>query len=361
MSNKNRCNTKVQSFLIVCFRYIGDVLMTTPLALAIKTAYPDAIIDYLVFQGTDKAIIKSELIRNIITVPRQGSNLGALIPLFRRYDVAVAAYPSDRTTIAAVFAGKYSVGLSYQGNASWWKRMLLGATCICDDRNHVVHAMSTLAVCLGAIPTPRVSMGYDDNDVDFANNFISAQRYILLHPYSLKRCKYWPAENWGRLAYLIHQHTNCTAVFTATPSAEDNAFLEEILVCAPENVAVFSCDLNQFAAALAGCIGYVGIDTAATHIAAALEVPTIALFGPTLTRYWAPWPNGCRDASPFAANKGVQRLGYVTVVQKDWECVPCNREVCTISRRDRMECLEQLGPDEIFRELMDNVADYHHG
>jgi len=350
-----------KTFLIVCFRFIGDVLMTTPLAQAIKTACPDAAIDYLVFRGTDKAILKNPLVRNIITVPRGKSNLGKVLPMLRSYDVAVAAYPSDRTALAAAIAGKRSVGLCYRGSDSWWKRLLLGSICCCDNWNHVVSAMGSLAVELGIPSVARVSMGYDGADLAFARSSISAERYILLHPYSLKQCKYWPAEHWGRLASLIHQHTNCTAVFTATPSAEDNAYLEEIRAHAPADAAVFPCTLNQFAAALKGCVAYVGIDTAATHIAAAIEAPTIALYGPSLTRFWAPWPNSCREASPFAANKGIQRKGYVAVIQKDWECVPCNRETCAISTRNKMECLEAISPEEVFREVMDNVIKHHQG
>lgn len=109
--------------------------------------------------------------------------------------------------------------------------------------------------------------------------------------------------------------------------------------------------INQFAAALKDATAYVGLDTATTHIAAALDKQTIAIYGPTLTRYWAPWPNGCDEKSPFSVNKGVQRKGTVTVVQKDWPCVPCNRNECRISDRGRMECLYQLTPDEVFHEL----------
>jgi heptosyltransferase-3 len=359
MSNETCQKIKAKSFLIVCFRYIGDVLMTTPLALSIKTAIPDADIDYLVFQGTEKAILKNPLVRNIITVPRNSSNLCTMLTLFHRYDVAVAAYPSDRTALAAAMAGKYSVGLSYLGNASWWKKLLLGTVVICDDKNHVVHAMSSMAKALNIVPTPHVTMCFDDDDKTFVHNSIPAGRFILLHPYSLKRCKYWPAENWGRLAYLIHQHTNCVAVFTATPTDADNTYLEEIRSCAPSDVLVFPCSLNQFAAALKGCTAYIGIDTAATHIAAAMETPTIALYGPSLTRYWAPWPNDCVEASPFAANRGIQRRNYVTVLQQPWDCVPCNRETCAISKSNKIECLESITPDEVFREVLDNVSKHY--
>jgi heptosyltransferase-3 len=340
------------SVLIVSLRYIGDVLVTTPLALSLKTAYPDAAIDYLVFAGTDKAILKNPLVRKIITIPRKGKSIRILLSLFRRYDVAVAAYPSDRTVIAAACAGKRSIGLIYHSGKSWWKRIVLSSYCICDDRFHVVIAMLSLARKLGVPSIPRAVMGYDGDDVAFARGAISSDRYILMHPYSMKRCKYWPAELWGKLAALIHDQIGCTAVFTATPAPGDNAYLDEILSIAPRDTVTFPCDLNQFAAALKDCTAYVGIDTAATHIAAAIEAPTIALYGPSFTRYWAPWPNGCEELSPFAANKGMQRKGCVSIVQKEWDCVPCNKESCRISTRDRTECMEAITPEEVLQEII---------
>ena len=212
--------------------------------------------------------------------------------------------------------------------------------------------MLSLASKLGIPAIPRAVMGYDRDDVAFARDAISSDRYVLMHPYSMKHCKYWPAEHWGKLAALIHDQIGCTAVFTATPAPDDKAYLDQILSFAPRDAVTFPCNLNQFAAALKDCIAYVGIDTAATHIAAAIEAPTIALYGPSLTRYWAPWPNGCEESSPFAANKGIQRKGYITVVQKEWDCVPCNMETCRISTRDKMECLEAITPEEVLREII---------
>jgi heptosyltransferase-3 len=344
------------SFLIVSLRFIGDVLVTTPLALSIKTALPDASIDYLVFKGSDKALTKNSCIRNIITISKGKSNAGTLLSLFKKYDWAIAAYPSDRTTIAAAIAGRHSIGLTYNLH-SWWKKIILSSTMPCDDNFHVVSNMLSLLGPLGIPTVPNAIMGYDEEDLMFARNALSTKRYVLIHPYSIKQYKYWQAEQWGKLAALIQENSDCAVVFTATPSADDKTYLEEILAVAPLGVLAFPCTLNQFAASLHSCVAYIGIDTAATHIAAALEVPTVALFGPTLTRYWAPWPNGCTEASPFAANKGIQRKGNVTVIQKDWECVPCNGMSCRISTRDKMECLEKLTPEEVFGAIKTVLGD----
>lgn len=356
MSNGNSSTTERRSFLIVCFRFVGDVLVTTPLALSIKTAYPEAVVDYLVFQGTEKALAKNPHIRKIITVPRDttATGFGILFSLFRKYDIAIAAYSSDRTVVAATIAGKRAVGLTNGWKKEWWKNVLLHHHEVCYDRIHVVSNMLMPLRMLGIEPVPRVVMGYDNSDMAFAREKIPFERYIILHPYSMKDYKYWPAENWARLASLIQEQTDCVAVFTRTPEPDGDEYLEHIRKSAPQGAEVLdsACTLNQLAAIIKGSTAFVGIDTAITHVAAAMDIPTVAIFGPTLTRYWAPWPNGCTNQSAFAAGKGVQRHDYVTVVQKGWECVPCNQETCAISKRGVMECLEQLDEHEVLDALM---------
>lgn len=341
------------SYLIVCFRFIGDVLVTTPLALSIKTANPDVVIDYLVFKGTEKVLAKNPHIRKVITVPRGASGMRILISLFRKYDIAIAAYPSDRTAIAAAMSGKLSLGLTYGLKKEWWKGLVLDFHHVCCDRVHVVSNILMLLWRLGVEPVPRVIIGYDRQDTDFAQNVVPNNRYIILHPYSMKKYKYWPAKNWAELAALIKERTDYIPVITRTPGSEGEELLERIQKHAPQDIRTFDepYSLNQLAAILKGAAAFIGIDTAVTHMAAALDVPTIAIYGPTLTRYWAPWPNGSLNPSPFVENNGVQRKSYITVVQKKWQCVPCNKETCDITGQNVIQCLEELTVMEIFIEL----------
>lgn len=347
-------NGTAPSYLIVCFRYIGDVLVTTPLALSIKTAHPEAVVDYLVFEGTEAVLAKNPHVRKVITVSRNASGFGVLVSLIKKYDVAIAAYPSDRTVIAAVVAGKLSLGLTSGYKSDWWKYLLLDMHNVSYDRIHVVSNILMPLRMLGIQPIPRVEMWYDENDEDFAIKRIPFQHYIILHPYSMKQYKYWSAEKWAKLANLIKDRTDCIPVFTKTPELGGAEYLEQIFKSVHRGVEVFDsvCTLNQLAAIIKRSIAFVGVDTAITHIAAAMEVPTVAIFGPTLTRYWAPWPNGSTNQSVFAAGKDVQRCDYVTVVQKGWDCVPCNFETCAISSGDATECLEQLDEFEVLNALL---------
>lgn len=360
-SSRNGSSVRPRSFLIVCFRFLGDVLVTTPLAVSIKQAIPDAEVDYLVFRGTEGVLLHNPLIRNIITVPTKRNYALLLMTLFRKYDVAFAAYPSDRTALAAALAGKFSVGLTYKRKNEWWKEIILDSALMCHHKDHVVANILSLLAPLEIPAVPRVAVGYDDSDRTFARQCMPEGAYVVLHPYSRSRYKYWTAVNWGRLAGLLHEQAGLTVLLTATPDPADASYMSEIVSTAPSGVIRVNkmCTLPQLAAVIKGSAAFVGIDTVVTHIAAALEVPTIALFGPTMTRYWGPWPPGCEDSSPFDAGSGVQRSGSVTVIQKEWECVPCNRDSCSIGTHGNMECLEAVGPEEVFREVMERVNGHH--
>lgn len=342
------------SFLIVSLRFIGDVLLSTPLALSIKEQMPDARVDYLVLKGAEGILAKNPHVRAVHAMQPGVMNLGLLARLWRNYDVAIGANPSDRTCIAAAIAGKRSFGFFYNRPNEWWKKRVMDGCLRYDHRNHIVPLILSQLEPLGISPRPRVVMGFDDGDRAFAQAHLGEGDYVILHPYARKWYKYWTPSGWGRLAELIRRETGLRPVFTVSPDPADRAALDAILACAPAGTAVFHepYSLSRLAAAIKGGRGYVGVDTVATHMAAALDVPTVALFGPTMVQHWGPWPNGSPENAPYLARGGVQRLGGVTVVQRGWPCVPCNRESCEKSESGLIECLAAVSPEEVCGELV---------
>lgn len=348
-----------RTYLIVCCRYIGDVLVTTPLALSIKTADPDAIVDYLVFEGTEGILDKNPHVRTVHTIPNKKASIGKLFSLYRQYDVAIAAYPSDRTVVAAAIAGRYAIGLSYKRKNEWWKQFVLNDSFFCDSDKHVVVNILSLLAPLKIIPMSRLVVDVGHLPKDLEDFIASCGNYIVFHPYSRSSYKCCPATVWAKLARKIVENTDFKVLITRTPGDTDTLYLQSILALSPSSVLVMPtvCSLGELATVIRTGSAYIGVDTVMTHVAASQGIPTIALFGPTLTSYWGPWPQDCNEQStPYKKVNGVQRVANITVMQKNWDCVPCNMEKCVISQSNEMVCLEEVDVEEVFMALKASIG-----
>lgn len=342
------------SFLIVSLRYIGDVLLSTPLALSIKKQLPEAQVDYLVFEGTEGILKKNPHIRSVLTIPPESKNILFYASLLNRYDYAIGTNPSDRTAFYCACGGRQAVGFSYLSRKEWWKKLLLNKCNFYNDKIHIVPLILTQLEFLGIPPLPRVVMGYDFNDETFVGEMLGKEEYILLHPYTRKRYKYWPADSWATLADMIQAKLGLRAIFTVSPDPNDNDYMNAIKAGASSDILTFpkSVSLNQLAVAIKNSRAYVGVDTVVTHMAAALDVPTVALLGPTLVRHFGPWPNDYPGTMPYSHSGCTQRAGKITVVQKNWPCVPCNQEICSRTNKDQMECITAITAKEVLSELI---------
>ena len=345
--------TERPAFLIVSMRLLGDVLLSTPVALSLKKRFPGASVDYFVFEGTEGVLAKNPLVRSVHTVRPGSLSPGTFISLFRKYDVAFGINPSDRTGLGCIGAGRNSVGFSYFQRKEWWKRRFMTECRPYDHRMHIVPLILSLLTAVAIPPVPRVVMGFDEGDRRVARESVGSDDYVLFHPYSRQNYKYWTPESWGALARLVQEGTGLAAVFTVSPSPAEGPVLERILKNAPPDTRTLGRVLSfpELAAVISGAKAFVGVDTVVTHMAAALEVPTVAIFGPTWVHHWGPWPNGEASPVPYDQKGRIQRNGRIVVVQKDWPCVPCYKETCALSGGNRMLCLEELSAEEVAEEL----------
>ena len=329
------------------------MLLSTPLALSIKTHLPQAQVDYLIFKGTEEALANNPHVRRVHTLAPGSSGLGTLIQLWRRYDYSLGAGWSDRTAIFCFACACQRQGFRTPARQEWWKRHLLQHCRTVDDRMHMVPLTLTQLEPLGIPPIPRVVLEHNSGDAAFARRQLGERPYILLHPYSRRPFKYWPAAAWASLAEMIRSRAALRPVFTRSQLPSDQEQLRRIESAAGGTLESLAqpFTLRQLAAAIQGSRAYVGIDTAATHVAAAVGAPTIAIYGPTPPSLWGPWPNDCPDTTPFARSGQSQVRGSVTILQQSWPCSPCSRETCFISRRGKVECLEDLRPETVFAAL----------
>jgi heptosyltransferase-3 len=347
-----------KSFLIVSLRYIGDVLLSTPLARSIRTAWPGAVVDYLVFGGTESILEGNPDVRRVFTVHPGGRDFGDLLRRWDRYDVSIGVNASDRTAFQLIASGRRSIGFADPRPKEWWKRRALTHCSTYDPGRHVVELLLGQLRFLDISAVPEVVVPVREEDRAAAREATEGREFILLHPYTRWEYKKWPSANWAMLSRMIEEKTGIRTLFTTAPGAFEGRIREEIRAAGVEESRFLPgpLPLSRTAALVSLANAYVGVDTVITHMAAALGKKTVAVFGPTPPWRWGPWPNGYEGVQPYPRRGGIQRQGNVVIVQKDWDCVACDRMGCDHKRESTSRCLVELSLDEVYPELFHSMT-----
>jgi heptosyltransferase-3 len=357
---------RVRRILVVCTRQIGDVLLTTPLIAAAKARWPDAELDVLGFAGTLGMLERNPDVRAFVAVPPGSGwlqSIGLIRRLWRHYDLAFIAQYSDRAHLYGAIAARHRSGLVLSDRRdSWWKRALLDHAVTVDrDQTHAV--LEKLRLIAPWSPPPASIRVTPPPGAPLPERLRARlhARQVVVHVPTLVRYKQWPIAHHVTLVRALAE-AGVQVLLSGGPSAADRARTAEVLAgvgdaASAERVLDIAgtLDLPQLATLLRGAALYIGPDTSVTHLAAALETPLVAIYGPIDPRLWGPWPQGHGPAQPYVERAPEQRVGTTVLLQGDPPCVPCSRAGCDRHNDSRSECLETLSPwrvlDEAWRIL----------
>jgi lipopolysaccharide heptosyltransferase II len=150
----------------------------------------------------------------------------------------------------------------------------------------------------------------------------------VISPSARWETKRWPVEHFSSLTGRLSDR------FIITGTEKDRAIAQHIKESSPDNVTDLCgrTDLKGLAALIAGAKAVVSNDSGPMHIAAALRVPLVALFGPTDPDKTGPYG--------WSYNKEL------TVIRAPAECGPCFRKNC----RDPF-CMSDIGVEMVLNEL----------
>ncbi|MGB4812112.1 MAG: glycosyltransferase family 9 protein [Methylophilaceae bacterium] len=357
--------TPPKKILVIITRRIGDVLLATPLIHTLKIAWPHAEVDVLVFENTRGILANHPDIHQVIAMPSDGSKLAKFKwqwHLWRKYDLAISALTSDRATIIAWISGKYRIGLLEDKPNQNWKKWLLNDWVMFDNVNtHTVSMVLKLASKLGLSTAPEVSAHWTMQDSQWVDGLLAGhqnQTYVVLHVYPKFAYKMWLSEAWVELVNWLNAQ-NFQVILTGSSDPEELRYIAQLIEKLPKNTLNLASKLNfaQMAYLLKNAKIYVGPDTVATHLAAAMGAPTVALFGPSNPVKWGPWPAGyTKENSPWKMVGATQKVNNVILLQgiqpKDFApCVPCTFEGCERNINSRSRCLDELPASRVIAAI----------
>ena len=284
-------------FLIVRLGALGDVVHAIPVAAALRRAFPDARIDWLVSAKHREILDFVPVIDRRLAISDRGGAirgaplLGAVRELRRnRYDVAIDLQGLIKSALLSRASGAPKViGFSSSYARERLARLFYteahdpgrGGLYNPAETRHVVEMNLGLLEPLGVAPA-RPEFPIEDVDSNVARWAMShtGGAYALLNPGAAWPNKRWPPDRFAALAAELRNRRGLMSVILWGPGEED---LARETTAAAEGAAVLSpkTTIGDVIALARGAAVMVSGDTGPTHIASAVGTPLVGIYGPT--------------------------------------------------------------------------------
>lgn len=291
--------SKVQRLLVIKLRAVGDVVLSTVVLPNLRVAFSKAQLDFLTERGCRDVLDGNPAIDNVVLFTKRGTN-GVRMPLEirrRRYDLVIDLFGNPRSALMTFASGaKYRVGYDFRGRSYAYNLLV-------KPRGAEVHNVEFNLDALRRIGVPIVTTSLlfplSSSDVAFADNVAAELQLtdaviIGINPGTNRPTERWPAEKFSELGKLASKQLNARVLVFWGPG--ERALAENIVSAIGQRASIAPpTTLKQLGALFRKCSVVVSNDSGPMHIAAAVGVPTVGIFGPVNPRLQGPY--GERTAS----------------------------------------------------------------
>lgn len=338
----------------------GDILMGTPLLAALRAAWPDAHLTWMVDPRERQAIDAHPLVDELLLwdplfwkrMTRRG-----LYPIWavhalrlhrllreKNFDTFISFQPEDWPTLARSIGAKERIGVfdtfrEYHGQKRTSRRARLYTTAF-TYHELPPHRVDQYLLPLRALQVPeptskRLSIGWTDDDErdveDYLRKEVGDTPFVVIAPLTGWPSRIWPLERFATVADNIAAETGCKIILTSGGGAKDVEAVQTIaakmrttahLALGRFGLRGLSVLIDRAALVLSG-------DTGPMHIASAVNTPYVALFGPSPIERFAP-----------LVGRGLPMAHRVP-------CGPCHQLHCPNTGDNHQLCMKLLTTDEV--------------
>lgn len=331
---------KVKKVLIVNTTAIGDTLLSTPAIRAIRKGFQEAEITALVSRDAHAVLMNSPHIDSFVVHPgRVNLNYLIRLPLLLKnlkkgsFDLAIVLHANDPDAgpLAYLTGASWRMGFEESGFSFLFTMPVKTRSSV----EHVIDVQLRNIRGLGVNPVGR-HMEFFLNQDDFieAGPFVKRLKagkkgFIALHSFGRNKNRWWPVDIAREFLRLFSENTGYSIVIIGGKKEKDEA---EGLIKGTEAVSIAGkLSIRGTAALLRDAALMVTTDSGPMHIAQAVGVPSVVLFGPADPRVTGP-----------LCEKDI-------VIQKRLSCVPCLKKTC---RLERVECMLAIKAREVFEAAL---------
>lgn len=336
--------TKATRILVRSTNWIGDAVMTTPAVRAIRKNFPDAHISVLAKPWVAPVFAHSPHVDDIIVFDANGKHgtVGGKIRLARelrrhRFDTAILLQNAIEAALIAFMAG-IPQRIGFDTDA---RRLLLTHPVRCTKAIKAVHQTRYyLEILNGAGLDPgsqALELVLGEDHKNQARRLLSEHRVdskariVGLNPSAtFGPAKQWFPDRYAALGERLRRESGATIVIFGGPSDRELGRTITRMMTGP--VIDFSgrTSLGEAMALIDRCDAFVTNDSGLMHVAAALNTPLVAIFGPT----------NFTTTSPYSDTSRIVRVPI--------ECSPCLQPECPLGHHN---CMKQVSVDMVFDAL----------
>jgi heptosyltransferase-3 len=259
---------------------IGDFILTLPAIAALRQQFPEAFIEVLGYPHIVRLALAGGLVDRVQSIEagplagffaRNGKLAEDLVEYFSEFNVIVS-YLYDPDGIFQANVRRCTKAQFIQGPHRPNEGLGLHATKV------YLQPLAQLAI-FEADPVPRLALNPPGS---------GPEHQLALHPGSGSERKNWPEEKWAELLERL-MNTKTFNVLLVGGEAEGERLQRLAAALPPARVRVAqSLPLPDLGALLTRCDAFVGHDSGISHLAAAVGLPGLLLWGDTVEEIWRP-------------------------------------------------------------------------
>lgn len=315
---------------------IGDMLNTTPAIASLRLSYPDSRIIIACSPSQAELLEGNPDVDETVILK---SSLGGEVRRVRP-DLAIASQNAYLCNLTALLSGaRIRLG---------WKGKLLSSLLSIrvpyryakGETHEARRNLDLVAKLCDSLAPLRLKLVLTDEERregmrEIIRAGIDPERaWCGIHPGGSSWDKLWPPDGFARIGERLSKRYGMRVAIIFGPDEEGIA--DEIASQMHiKPVLIQPKSVRKLAAVIAHTPLFICNDSGPMHIAAALDVPTLAIFGPTDHVRWRPLSKRAR------------------VIRQDLGCFPCSAHKC----RRGYECIKKLPVELVWKEIEEMLGD----
>ena len=316
--------------LVILPNWLGDAIMATPAIELLAKYHPNARFTFIGSYVSIEVLKHHPLCENAVVdeTKQASSRLLATYKLAKELGEFSLAI-SFRNQIHASLLLRFTTTVLCISRASWHSRFLLSHTPNIKTTQHLVEQYTQLAM---------INVDAFDGNIPQLKLYIEAKKYEkptlgINAGATYGSAKRWYPERFADVGAAFSNMYNIV-IFGGPNEVEMSKEIENSLKLL--NVKNYTnlagkTTIEELCSRIGGCSLFITNDSGPMHVAAAYQVPTVAIFGPTKYKETSQWKN---EKS--------------TIVRHEMECSPCMKRECPLKHH---ECMKSITASEVIEAV----------